>query len=568
MEIVSEKTQYHDFAFEYAFNWDIVNFCKGLKERVGWVNFTFAEGKWRFKDPILIRYILDQFPNTFVPPQFMLKMNDRIVEESQKEFRQKNAEDIKKRSTSSLEIKGIKRELYGYQKLGVEFMINNRGRAILADQMGTGKTIQSIAYVVHENFEKTLVITLNSVKGAFNNEIENNTKLKTFVINAKTTEAQLTKAITRGEAQVFIINYDIIRKFYPTLASSRFDCMIVDEAHYIKSQKAARSKLVTTLSRYIPHVILLTGTPLLSRPVELFNLLNAVDPKTWKDYFKYTVRYCNGFRGPWGWDVSGSSNIEELKTKISHHFLRRVKEDVLKELPPKTFIDIPVELDKEHRKLYALAMSNFSEYLRNKKGKTEEEIGKITYAETLAKLSELRAIITRGKVAVAVELVKNIVENGEKVLVFCCYNEPLHQLQEELGEQAVMIIGSTPGEDRQDIVDEFQNDEKRRVFLGGIKSAGTGITLTAASTVIFIDYSWTPADHNQATDRVHRPGQKAQNINVYQLYATDTIDSDVRLLLKQKEAIFSKIFDNKDSVDGEDVSLVKELVKSLNLKAI
>lgn len=568
LKIVSEKTTFNDYAFEYDFSWPIVEFCRKLKDSLGWQNFTFTENKWRFKDPIIINDILKAYPETQVEPHVKLRMEERLAEEHQKTFRQQNAEEIKKRTSSTLKILGIKRPLYDFQKLAVEFFINNRGRAILADQMGTGKTIQSIAYVVHEKFERTLVVTLNSVKGAFKNEVENCTKLKAFVISAKTTENQLIKAITKGDTQVFIINYDVLRKFYPTLSTSRFDCMIVDEAHYIKSPKATRSKMVMGLAKYIPHVVLLTGTPLLSRPVELFNLLHVVDPITWKDYFKYTVRYCNAFRGPWGWDVSGASNIEELKQKISHYFLRRVKEDVLKELPPKTFIDLPVELEGEHRKAYDFAMENFSDYLRKKKGKNEEEIAKIGFAETLAKLTELRTIITKGKVDTAVELVENIVENGEKVLVFCCYNDPLHILQEKFGDKAVMIIGSTPGEERQKIVDEFQNNPEKRVFLGGIKSAGTGITLTAASTVIFIDYSWTPADHFQAMDRVHRPGQKASNINIYQLYANDTIDTDIRMLLKTKEAIFTRIFDGKtpDAVEGEDVSMVKELVKTLNSK--
>jgi len=557
LKIVHEPTKYHQYAFEFKFSLELLEFCRWIKQTEGWRKFGFLEKKWRFSDAKIIDIIKGRYPQIEIDPSLATIIKRHELEEAKKDLLVQQANELKTRTTSSLVIKGLKGELYPYQKVGVEFFINNQGRAILADTMGLGKTAQALAYLVHEKLDKALVICPASVKYAWESEVLKWTKLKPLVIGSRT---DLTTEVF-NEHNVFIINYDILKKHFDTLFAIRIDCLIVDEFHYIKSNTAQRTKLVKLLARNINSRLLLSGTPLLSRPVELFNGLQLMDPITWDNWYKFTTRYCQGHQGPWGWDSRGVSNIDELKKNIDHYFLRRTKEEVLPELPPKRFIDFPVELNPEKKFEYELVEGSFVEYLREIKNKTNIEIRRSMQAETLVKLGELRQLTTQGKQEAAYDLINEIVEGGEKVVVFSCYNEPLDLLQEKFGDKAVSVTGQTPELFRKEFINSFQNKESKRIFLGGIKSAGVGITLTAASTVVFIDYSWVPADHWQAVDRCHRIGQQAESITVYQLYSKNTVDEMMKDLLSQKQVIFDKLINNSSGASGESINMIDGLLK-------
>jgi len=333
----------------------------------------------------------------------------------------------------------------------------------------------------------------------------------------------------------------------------------MDEFHYIKNRRAQRTKYAKEIAKRVPGLLLLSGTPLLSRPEELFNGLNLLDGLTWNNWFNFTKKFCGGHFGRFGYETKGATNIEELREKISPYFLRRTKEEVLPDLPPKRYIDLPVKLDDKTREKYTIAKNNFVKYLRETKKKTNEEIMKSLFAETLVKLNELRMITSEGKIEYAKEVINNILDGGEKVVVFSVYNQPLEQLKETFGESAVLLTGNTEQKERARVIEEFQNNPNKKIFLGGIKSAGIGITLTAASNVLFCDYSWVPADHAQAMDRTHRIGQKADSITIYQLYAKDTIDHNMKNLLEKKQSIFDKIVGGDDSEIKKEHSMISDI---------
>jgi SWI/SNF-related matrix-associated actin-dependent regulator 1 of chromatin subfamily A len=247
----------------------------------------------------------------------------------------------------------------------------------------------------------------------------------------------------------------------------------------------------------------------------------------------------------WGIDVSGASNIEELHSRIKRYFIRREKLEVLKELPPKTFITVPVELDKKTAKEYESASRSLANYLKSRPGKQPAAIAKAMAAEKLTQLNILRQLNAMGKLDIAKELIESVIESGEKVLVFSSFVEPLETLKEYFKDKAVIITGKTPVGERGGIVDTFQRDKRVQVFLGGYKSAGVGITLTAAENFIGLDYPWNPADLQQSIDRLHRPGQKANAVNIYQLVATNTIAEDMKETLDKKQGIFDAIIDGK-----------------------
>lgn len=544
MKIVAEKTIYHRFALYYNYSQDRVDFCKDLKDGFGYRKFSFeSQGqlkRWVFSDPIFVRLITEKFPEAFVEPAVVSLINEEVNWDKERKAAENKVDHIREKKDTEFSVKGLKMDMYAYQKVGTEFLVASGGRAIIADAPGLGKTIQALAYAKHMGFKRILVVCPASVKFAWESEVKKWTNMKSVVLTSKTNLAKIP-----SDVEVWIMNYDILRKHLEQLSKIRFDCLIGDECHLVKSPKALRTKAFKSLSRDIHSIVLLSGTPLLSRPSELYSLLNIIDMKNWDNWYDFVRRYCAMHRTPWGMDASGASNIEELHQRIKRYFIRRDKTEVLKELPPKTFISMPIELSGEHAEKYDSAARSLAEYLEKFEDKNDAEIASSLAAEKLTKLNVLRQINAMGKVSTATELIESILEAGEKVLVFCSFIEPLRRLKEHFGDQAVVLTGETPIEDRKGIVETFQNDPKVSVFLGGIKSAGVGITLTAASNVLFLDYSWNPADHQQAQDRVHRPGQVAKSVNIYQLSAIETIDEDLKDMLDHKQDIFEKVIEGK-----------------------
>ena len=564
-EIIKEQTIYHTYAWVYPYSVAKLDFCRQLKETYGWRKINFSDSKWRFNDIRIAVDIKKRYPEVKISADMMMDYSLEAHQMNQEAAQEVKVEEIKDNIYCDLQIEGISNEggdMYPYQKKTVEILMNNGGKLILGDDMGSGKTLQSLAYAMHSHKQKIMIVCPAVVKYNWENEVMKWTNEFAFVVDAKTESADLRNCT----AKFVIINYDILGKFIKELMSIDFDLLIGDEIHYAKSVNSKRSKYLRFLARKIPQMVLMSGTPILSRPVELFNILNMIDPTNWGDYYAYTVKYCQGHRDRFGWNVKGASNMDELQQKISKYFLRRTKEEILPQLPPKTFIDYYVELSPEIRDRYDLAFDEFAVYLKDIKKKKGSEIQRIMQAEALVKLGALRQITTEGKLEAVKELIEEITENGDKVVVFSCYNAPLEKLHQILGYKSVLVTGKVDAEERQDLIDNFQRNPDCQVFLGGTKSAGVGITLTAASKVVFIDYSWTPADHHQALDRCHRLGQTSAHVDIYQLYAKNSIDEYMNKLLIKKQKIFDRIIDGKDVSGEENTSVQQDLIKELSKK--
>lgn len=491
--------------------------------------------------------ITNKFPDTIVDPSataFVQELDRRALEAIEIE---KRAKKIKESVDSDIVIPDLKKDLYPYQKIGVEFFMNNGGRGILADSPGVGKTAQALAYLVKAQKPRTLVVCPASVKFAWESEVKKWTKLKSFVITSQTDTRDIPH-----DAHVIIINYDIVKKHLNELMKMKWDCLICDESHLCKTPGAIRSKAIKLLSRKIESVIMLDGTPVLSRPIELFNILNMIDPNVWNDYYAYAKRYCDGHQGSWGFEAKGASNLAELSDKISRYFLRRTKAQVLKELPPiLPTIEMPIELSGKHLKDYIKVSEEFVKYLKENKGKFDKDVKKALQSEKLVRIGYLRQISAMGQIDAVKEQIESIIEAGEKVLVFCSYNEPLEALHDFYWDNSVMITGKTDVEDRGPLVAKFQKDPETNVFFGGFLSAGVGITLTAACNVILMGYPWNPADVEQSINRVHRPGQESDGINVYQFFGRGTYDEAMAELLEEKQSVLDQVVDSQVVVRKE-----------------
>ena len=440
------------------------------------------------------------------------------------------------------------RPLLSHQVESVEKLVKTK-RFILADDMGLGKTTSTIVAALETEAKRILIICPASLKINWQREIENYTDRPTYICGSKRYE----------DADFVIVNYDILKNFHDPkdrdksrILKSNFDLVIIDEAHYIQNKTAQRTKLINDFVKGVDRLWLLTGTPMTSRPMNYFNLLELIESPVAANWMAYVIRYCNGYQFTVGnrkvWNVMGASNLEELRDRTSRQVLRRLKTDVL-DLPDK--IITPVYLRLKSKEYEELMGEYFQWYEKN-----PDESSSLTVQFT--KLTKVRKVIAQEKINSTIELVENILEQDKKVIVFTNFTDSLNKIYEHFGKQAVYLDGSCSPAKRQHAVDEFQNNEKIKVFVGNLKAAGVGITLTAAEAVIMNDLSFVPSDHAQAEDRSYRYGQKS-NVSVYYPIFENTIEGVIYDILNKKKNIF-------ETVMGDNVGraeIVEEIMNQI-----
>jgi len=426
--------------------------------------------------------------------------------------------------------------LYAYQKQGINFVHRLNGRAIIGDDMGLGKTAQALIYLeMNPALRPVIIVVPASLKINWLREIHKWTSITDVQILSGKTPFKTT-------SQVLIINYDILPSWLPELIRRAPKALIGDEVHFIKNNKAQRTKAVKKLSKYIDHIIFLSGTPIENRPIEIFNAADILKPSLFKNYWSFAHRYCAPKHNGYGWDFSGASNIPELHEKLQSIMIRRLKSEVLKELPDKNHVFVPIELtnDKEYR----LAESDFTKWL--KVNKSPEAAEKASNAAALAEIEVLKQIASRGKMKYVKQWIDNFLQSGEKLVVFATHKFVINELMELFYDEAVKIDGSVANEDRQKAVDRFQTDPTIRLFVGNIQAAGVGLTLTAASNVAFIELPWTPGAVSQSSDRVHRIGQE-NKVFIYYLLAQNTIEERIASLLDAKRKVIEGVLDGTET---------------------
>jgi SWI/SNF-related matrix-associated actin-dependent regulator 1 of chromatin subfamily A len=437
-----------------------------------------------------------------------------------------------------------------HQKEAIQKLVENK-KFILADDMGLGKTTSTIIAALEAGAKKILIICPATLKINWKREIENYSDRPTYIAEGKNFST---------EHDFVIINYDIIKNFHDPkkkddsqILRADFDLVIIDEAHYIKNAQAQRTKLINDLVKKVDRLWLLTGTPMTSRPIDYYNLLSLIDSPVAKNWMAYVIRYCQGYQFKVGprkvWNVMGASNLEELRDRTVGLTLRRLKEDVL-DLPDKIITPVYLRLKS---KLYEEVMGDYYNWYE----KNPEESKSLTVQFT--KLTKIRQIIADEKITQTIELAENIIEQDKKVIIFCNFTDSLNKICEHFGKTAVKLDGSMSKGERQLSVDQFQDNEKVKVFVGNIKAAGVGLTLTSAEAVIMNDLSFLPSDHSQAEDRAYRYGQK-NNVLVYYPIFENTIEGIIYDILANKKQVISTILgDNQNSPDAAE-----EILKRIN----
>jgi SWI/SNF-related matrix-associated actin-dependent regulator 1 of chromatin subfamily A len=439
-----------------------------------------------------------------------------------------------------------------HQKEAVEKLAGSR-RFILADDMGLGKTTATIIAALETGAKKILIICPASLKINWQREIENYTDRPVYIAEGK-------KFST--ESDFVIVNYDILKNFHDMekkdtslLNQSEFELVILDEAHMISNPQAQRTKIINHFVKDIKRVWLLTGTPMTSRPMNYYNLLNIIESPVAQNWMAYAIRYCQGYQFMAGkrkvWNVTGASNLEELRDRTSKQILRRLKEDVL-DLPDKIISPVYLRLkSKEYEEL----MGEYYDWFDNKK----DESSSLTVQ--FSKLMKVRKVIANEKTKQTIEFAENIIEQGKKVIIFTNFTDTLQTIYQHFGKQAVYLDGSCSKPHRQNAVDEFQENDKIKVFVGNLKAAGVGLTLTAAEVVIMNDLSFVPAEHAQAEDRAYRYGQKSNVLVYYPLYE-NTIEGAVYDILNRKKEIIRTVMGDEQPENVGDV--VEEILGLIN----
>jgi SWI/SNF-related matrix-associated actin-dependent regulator 1 of chromatin subfamily A len=437
-----------------------------------------------------------------------------------------------------------------HQKKAIEKLVGN-DKFILADDMGLGKTTSTVIASLESDVKKILIVCPASLKINWMREIENYTDKTISIIEGK-------KWV---DAEYVIVNYDILKNFHSTkkdekskIVESNFDLIIMDEAHYIQNKKAQRTKIANDIVKKIGKIWLLTGTPMTSRPMNYFNLLDLVDSPVADNWMAYAIRYCEGYQFNVGnkkiWNVNGASNLEELRDRTKPNVLRRLKEDVL-DLPEKIITPIYLRLKSKD---YENLMGEYYEWYENSDESTSLTV-------QFSKLMKVRQIIAEEKINNTIEVAENILNQGKKVIIFTNFTDTLNKINDHFGKKSVKLDGKMSKTSRQHSVDEFQNNDKVTVFVGNLKAAGVGITLTSAEAVIMNDLSFVPSDHSQAEDRSYRYGQKS-NVSIFYPIFENSIESIIYDILSRKKHVFETVMGDNQNTE----SVAEQILNQINQK--
>lgn len=461
------------------------------------------------------------------------------------------------------DIPGIGKELLKYQKKGVSFIEARNGRIILGDEQGLGKTIQALAWLqLHPEIRPALVVCPASLKLNWAKEVG---------IWMESEEVQIinsTDATFDLYGSILIINYDILHKWRNAFlkAKDTIKTIILDECQKIKNPKARRSQMICGweeskkvkgkikkvkmqgIASEVDHVLGLSGTPITSKPVQFWPIINLVNPQIFPSFWNFVQKYCNAKNDGFGWNFNGHSNTKELHEKLTRTcFIRRKKSDVLKDLPPKTRSIVPIEYDKA---IYQKAWDEFNEWL---------ELNSDNPAAAMVEFGKIKKAAVKAKMPMAIKWIKTYLDSGKKLVLFAHHKDIINQVMDAFPGISVKIDGSVDPLDRQKIVDQFQEDDKIRLFVGNIVSAGIGLTLTAASDTCTIEFLWDPSDHTQAEDRTHRIGQ-TDHVTAYYLVVPDSIEVTIMEIIERKAKILDQILDGEEV--GSD-SIFTELLRNI-----
>lgn len=461
-----------------------------------------------------------------------------------------------------------------FQKITPNIIDEHGGKMLLADDMGLGKSVQSLLYAYeHPELRPVLIICPAFLRLNWESEI-----YACFGEKAKVHLIENSEKPNLIPSDFYIINYDKIsndREKYRDrngikrkkaiqytgwvdfLMQKRFGLIIVDECHFLANWSADRTKdTIRLLQKHKGAFLPMSGTPITSRPIQFYPILNLLLPKgklpPWK---VFGITYCDGKHNGFGWSFKGASNLPQLRKLVSSVMLRRLKKDVLKDLPDKIQTVIPINFSCSK---YNAAERDIIGYLN---GIDPTKATRAQRAQSFAKMQVLQDLAKKARWKETVAFIKNLLDGDEKVLVFGTTHDSVDKIiAATKAFSPVRIDGRDSERVRKHNESVFQTDENCRLLAGTIQAAGTGLTLTAATAVVFVELPWTPYIIDQASDRAHRIGQK-NTVNVYYTIAAKSIETLIAKMLDEKRKNLDILMNG--SSGGEESPMLLELMKKM-----
>lgn len=438
------------------------------------------------------------------------------------------------------------KQLKQFQKIGVDFMLN-RKTALLADDMGLGKTAQAAGVIDRLNPKRALVLTLASLKINWEREIKDFvSKDFKYQILFKTTDK------VDPDANIIIVNYDLIiyEDIKKQLRKLDYDVIILDEAHNLSNMEAKRSKNVYSnygLIRTAQRVYALTGTPVRNRPKDFYIMLKTLAPECiepYTAYEDYVVHFCAGFRDSYGsLNDKGASNVEELAERIKPFMLRRLKEDVLAELPPLIEKTIELEITPEIQAVL------------DEENELEGDINEYNPNAELGVQATVRRQLGIAKLPQVYEYIENLLQTEDKIVIFAYHTDVINSIRKQFAGYGVRCVrgGMTAGL-KQTEVDLFVKDPNSRIFVGQFTAAGFGVDglQKVASNVVFAEIDWVPGNMDQARDRVRRMGQTRPVVAHYLVVPNALDDNILQTVIKKGKVITRLLSDTEKTEEKEE----------------
>lgn len=464
---------------------------------------------------------------------------DPAIQEEVKAVKRTETELKKIKSQNDINIK-FKTPLFPYQKVGVAFMLK-AGHALLGDEPGLGKTIQSITVCEVKKAKKILVLCPSILKDNWAGEIKQWTDKSSVVIAGTPTQR---KAQWESPKNYYIANYELLLRDLELIQKIEWDYIIADEATRVSNPKAKSSKAIKKIKAH--NRLALTGTPINNRPEDLWNVCDFIRPGELGSFWNFRERYC--ILNFWG-SVASYKNLNELRNKLQRVMIRRQKSEVLKDLPPKLSEDIFCVLSNSEQKYYNMLKDEMAaEILGNQITIDNMLVKMIRLKQMTGSIELLGGEAGSSKMEALKELLKDIASNGNKTIVFTQFAKMSKIMARDLKKYNPLVIsGDVKNNLRQNIIDNFNNKEEHKILI--MTEAGAyGLNVQSANYVIHFDLSWSISKMIQREDRAHRVGQK-KNVTVYTLMAKNTIDEYIRAVIWKKKQVSDFLIDNKDEME-------------------
>jgi len=440
--------------------------------------------------------------------------------------------------------------LYDYQREDLQQIERFNGRAVLALPMGSGKTLEALAYMAkHPNLRPAIIIPPASVKLQWEKEIN-----KWMPDEAVKVIEGKYMYLDGNDNNIIIINYDILAQYWELLEDLNPKLVIADEAHRLRGSGSQRTQCTKKLARTVPHILFMTGTPIYHRPIDIFPMLKMLGLSL--SYYEFGLRFCgendkeNKFKG--------ASNLDELHNLLANNFMiRRSEEEVKKDLPPKNNIIVPIHIDNV--KEYQMAENDFINYLHQYENIDARKIsGK---AETLMKLNKLRKLAVEGKLKMVTDWLNDFRETEEKLVLFSYHHSTTDALYEKFKDISIQHDGRLSANKKEKVKIEFIENKNIYFFLGQLHASGEGVDglQKVAHNCGFIEMDWGPKSHDQCMDRLQRKGIKegVEKINIFWFIALGTIEEKMAEIMDKKRKVIDAAVDG--TITPQE-SMVTELI--------